>query len=136
MDRSLIIFRTFSYSNHNIFWSYGLLDLFDCSLRVFEKFWGISFYLQSSNPKYSLIFSNYSSLDMCSWFHSYFEKCTIIGGTLYIGLLNCSRPFWQWMPMGEKFRGFKGIWFYAFAWFLSICLLCSCILACLSYKVA
>ena len=23
-------------------------------------------------------------------------------------------PFWQWMPMGEKFRGFKGIWVLCF----------------------
>ena len=28
--------------------------------------------------------------------------------------------FRQWIPMGEKFRGFKGIWFYAFVWFLTI----------------
>ena len=37
--------------------------------------------------------------------------------------------FRQSMPMGEKFRGFKGIWFYALVSFLSICLSCSCILA-------
>ena len=30
--------------------------------------------------------------------------------------------FRQSMPMGNKFRGCKGIWFYAFVWILSICL--------------
>jgi len=33
-------------------------------------------------------------------------------------------PFWQWMPMGEKFGGFKGIGSYAFGLCLSICLAC------------
>ena len=61
-----------------------LLDLFDCLSPCGEMFREIYFYLQSLDPQYSLISSNYSSLDMCIWFHSIFEKCTLCGGTLII----------------------------------------------------
>ena len=58
------------------------------------------------------------------------EMHTLWGSSYYIGLLIFSRPFRQWIPMGERFRGFKGIWFYALVLFLRICLSCSCILSC------
>ena len=61
-----------------------LLDLFDCLSPCGEMFRERYFYLQSLDPQYSLISSNYSSLDMCIWFHSNFEKCTLCGGTLII----------------------------------------------------
>jgi hypothetical protein len=41
----------------------------------------IIFIWQSLDPQYSLSSSNYSSLDMCISLHSYFEKCTLYGGT-------------------------------------------------------
>ena len=96
-----------------------------------EYFRGVLSYLQSFDPQYSLIFLHLfvigyvHLISLISW-----EMQTLWGSPYYIGLLNLSAHFWQWMPMGERFRGFKGIWFYALVSFLSICLSCSCILAC------
>ena len=104
-------------------------DLFDCLSPLWRCFRMSSSYLQSLDPQYSLISSKYSSLDMCIRFHSYFEKCNLLEELIVYCSSKFFFPFRQSMPMGEKFRGFKGIWFYAFVWFLSICLSCSCILA-------
>ena len=56
------------------------------------------------------------------------EMHTLWGSSYYIGLLIFFLPFRQSMPMGERFRGFKGIWFcslfpcilsYCVAWLLN-----------------
>jgi hypothetical protein len=80
--------------------------------RLLASLFGMSlchiFLLQSLDPQYSLSSSNYSSLDMCIVFHSYIEKYTLYGGTHIILAFQTWSPFWQSMPMGEKFREFIG----------------------------
>ena len=55
-------------------------------------------------PQYSLSSSKYLQLDMCIAFHSLVEKYTIYGGPQSILAFLDFRPFWQSMPMGEKFQ--------------------------------
>ena len=117
--------------NLSFTWFFGSFRLLASFREIFR---GISSYLQSFDPQYSLIFLHlfvigYMHLiSLISW-----EMQTLWGSPYYIGLLNLSTHFWQWMPMGERFRGFKGIWFYAFVLFLSIfptMLLHPCLLLC------
>ena len=88
--------------------------------------------LQSFDPQYSFIPSKYSSMNMCIWFHSHYEKCTTKWRNYhYIDLL-VFLPFRQWMPMGEKSWGFKGIWSYASCFVLKhlpfmLCIMLLCI---------
>jgi hypothetical protein len=65
-------------------------------------------------------------LYMCMCFHLFLlDMHTILEElSLYWPSKLFFRPFWQWMPMGNKFRGFKGNWLLCFGLFLSICLAC------------
>jgi hypothetical protein len=59
------------------------------------------------------------SLDMCMCFHSFFLKHAHLEEEL--SPYRPSKPlhlFWQWMPMGEKFWGFKGNWASCFGFVL------------------
>ena len=58
-----------------------VLDLLDCFSPLWRCLKWFHLFLQSLDPQYSLIPSNYSPMDMCIWFHSYLEKCTLYGGT-------------------------------------------------------
>ena len=51
-------------------------------------------------PQYSLYSSKYLPLDMCIAFYFLVKKYTIYGGPQFIAF----HPFWQSMPMGEKFQ--------------------------------
>jgi hypothetical protein len=75
------------------------------------------------DPQYSLISSNFvfGFMHVFSLFlgHAHLEE--------ELSLFWPSkpfRPFWQWMPMGEKFRGFEGNWVSCFGFVLSFCLEC------------
>ena len=65
-------------------------------------------------------------------FHSLVEKYTTFGGTPFILVFLAFRPFWQSIPMGEKFQ--RVLWrrfseFFSWLWFLflSICISYACI---------
>jgi hypothetical protein len=86
--------------------------------------------LQSLDPQYSLISFPTIRHWICAFdFTHIMRNAHIMGELLLYWPSKFFLPFRQSMPMGEKFRGFKGIWFYALVSFLSICLSCSCILA-------
>ena len=81
-----------------------------------------SYYLQSLDPQYSLI-----PLTIHHWicafdFTHILRNVQLVEELILYWPSKFFFPFRQSMPMGEKFRGFKGIWFYASVWFLSICL--------------
>ena len=70
-------------------------------------------------PQYSLCSSKYLPLDMCVAFHSLVKKYTIYGGPQFIAF----HPFWQSMPMGEKFQRvlWRSLESYLFLlWFCSL----------------
>ena len=100
----LFSFEEFVCSYHNIFCSNCLF--LDCWLHGFS----CNLFLQFLNPQYSLIsllifINGYMHLiSLILW-----EMHTLWGSSYYIGLLNF-HPFRKSMPMGERFRGFKGIW--------------------------
>jgi hypothetical protein len=116
-------FRTLLCSYHNILfmWLVGALVLlvqlvsFDCLLQLvsfdcliagvslcyaFVAYHSLAIFV----PQYSLSSSKYLPLDMCIAFHSLVEKYTIYGGTQFILAFFTFCPFWQSMPMGEKFQ--------------------------------
>ena len=66
--------------------------------------------LQSFDPQYSLIFSNYLLKGIV---------ITFMEELILYWLSKFFFPFRQSMPMGEKFKGFKGIWVLCFCF---ICL--------------
>jgi hypothetical protein len=72
------------------------------------------------NPQYSLISFKNLPLDMCMCFHLFILDMHTILEEFSLcwpsKLFFC--PFWQWMPMGEKFRGFKGNWVLYFGFVL------------------
>ena len=70
-----------SWSYHNIF---HLVRWFIWLLASFVEASSPSYPFAIFDPQYSLISSEYSSLDTCIWFHSHYEKCTPYGGTLTI----------------------------------------------------
>jgi hypothetical protein len=121
----LIIFRASFWSYHNIFtqfflWIILLLSSFVGSLSI------MLFCLQSFDPQYSLISSNFCLwiCDMC--FHFFWG---LAHHEEELSLYWPSKPFcpfWQWMPMGEKFRGFEGNWVSCFCFVLKhlSCMLC------------
>jgi hypothetical protein len=68
------------------------------------------------DPQYSLISSEL-------WFFGFahfMEELSLYWPSKHFG------PFWQWMPMGEKFRGFEGNWALCFGFVLKHlpCMLC------------
>ena len=88
------------------------------------------FLLQSLDPQYSLISFPTIRHWICVFDFTHIMRNVHIMGELFLYWPSkFFIPFRQSMPMGEKFRGFKGCWFYALVLFLSICLSCSCILA-------
>ena len=105
----LISFRALYLSYHDIFFLSNWI--FDCLLYSL-KLSSPCYLCAIFDPQYSLTSFKYSSLDMCIWFHSYYEKCTPWGGTHTILAFWIFHPFWHLLPMGEKFRGFKGMVLY------------------------
>ena len=109
---------------------------FDCLIAcvslcyVFVAYHSLAIFV----PQYSLCSSKYLPLGMCIAFHSLVEKYTIYGGTQFILAFYAFRPFWQSMPMGEKFQ--RVLWrrfqsfLLALVLFLSICISFSCIIGC------
>ena len=83
--------------------SIGIFWLLDCLFLSLLCLCGISFFC-NLGPQYSLYSSKYLPLDMCIAFHSLVEKYTIYGGPQFILAFLDFRPFWQSMPMGEKFQ--------------------------------
>ena len=86
----------------------SLLQLvsFDCLIACFSLCYVFVAYHSFAifGPQYSLSSSKYLPLDMCIAFHSLVEKYTIYGGPQFILAFLDFRPFWQSMPMGEKFQ--------------------------------
>ena len=79
------------------------------------------FLLQSLDPQYSLI----SFPTIRHWIRAFdfthiMRNAPTMGELLLYWSSKFFLPFRQSMPMGEKFRGFKGIWFYALISFLRI----------------
>ena len=115
---SSILFRTLICSNHKtlcFIWFAG-------SSRLLISFLGrcLEIYLLFAifDPEYSLISSNYSSMDMCIWFHSHLEKCTPLWrNSYYIGSLNFSSHFGNRCQWGWSLEGLREFGFYAFVAF-------------------
>ena len=130
LGSSLLIIRTLGWSYHNIFlcsigFSDPLIGYFFCR-SIFQ----FVFLLQSLDPQYSLISFPTIRYWICAFDFTHIMRNTHTMGELFLYWPSTFfLPFRQSMPMGEKFRGFKGIWCYALVSFLSICLSCSCILA-------
>ena len=109
---------------------------FDCSISCFSLCYVFVAYHSFAifGPQYSLSSSKYLPLDMCIAFHSLVEKYTIYGRTQFILAFYAFRPFWQSMPMGEKFQ--RVLWrslqsfLLALVLFLSICISYACIIGC------
>ena len=116
----------------------SLLQLvsFDCLIACFSLCYVFVAYLLFAifGPQYSLSSSKYLPLDVCIAFHYLVEKYTIYGGTQFILPFYAFRPFWQSMPMGEKFQ--RVLWrslqsfLLALVLFLSICISYACIFGC------
>jgi hypothetical protein len=95
-----------------------LLSFFVGSLSI------MLFCLQSFDPQYSLIFSNFLSLDMCMCFHFFLAMHTLRRNSHYIGLLSLSAHFGNGCQWGRSFKGLKGIGLHTLVLFLNICLAC------------
>jgi hypothetical protein len=120
----LILFRAPFWSNHNIIiqfilWVDWLLSSFGevyplCYLILFAIY---SFFSFKNLPLY-----------MCMCFHSFIlDMHTVLEElSLYWPSKLFFYPFWQWMPMREKFWGFKGNWVLCFGFVLKHfpCMLC------------
>ena len=83
--------------------SIGIFWLLDCLFLSLLCLCGISSFA-IFRPQYSLSSSKYLPLDMCIAFHSLVERYTIYGRTLFILAFSAFHPFWQSMPMEEKFQ--------------------------------
>ena len=82
------------------------LVFFVCSITWFSLCYVLVAYHSFSNlgASIQLVFLQVLPLDMCIAFHSLVEKYTIYGGPQFILAFLVFRPFWQSMPMGEKFQ--------------------------------
>jgi hypothetical protein len=79
-----------------------------------SKCFSIFFLLQSLDPQYSLISFPIIRHRICAFdFTHIMRNAHIMGELSLYWPSKVFLPFRQSMPMGEKFRGFKGIWFYA-----------------------
>ena len=109
---------------------------FDCLIACVSLCYVLVAYHSFSNlgASIQLVFLQVLPLDMCIAFHSLVEKYTIYGGTQFILAFYAFRPFWQSMPMGEKFQ--RVLWrslqsfLLALVLFLSICISYACIIGC------
>ena len=104
----LISFRAPSLSYHDIF----LLSnwILDCLLYLLKP--SSPCYLCAIfDPQYSLNSFKYSSLDMCIWFHSNYEKCTPWGGTHTILAFWIFTHFGTCCQWGRSSEGLRE-WFY------------------------
>ena len=116
---------------------------FDCLIACFSLCYVLVAYHSFSNlgASIQLVSLQVLSLDMCMAFHSLVEKYTIYGGPQFILVFLAFRPFWQSMPMGEKFQ--RVLWrFQRVLWrslqsfllalvlFLSICISYACFIGC------
>jgi hypothetical protein len=111
---------------------FGSLD----NLIAFFFHWSLFSLLFICNLWYSIWFelSTHSYLDKCIWLHSFYEKCTLWGGTHPIFVSKFLHPFWYLLSMGEKFRGFKGNGFILkIGLFLSVCHSCISYLLCVAW---
>ena len=79
---------------------------FDCLIACVSLCYVFVAYLSVAifGYQYSLSSSKYWQLGMCIAFHSLVEKYTNYGGTQFILAFKAFLPFWQSMPMGEKFQ--------------------------------
>ena len=109
---------------------------FDCFIACVSLCYVLVVYHSFSNlgASIQLVFLQVLPLDMCIAFHSLIEKYTIFGGPQFILAFLAFRPFWQSMPMGEKFQ--RVLWrslqsfLLALILFLSICISYACIIGC------
>ena len=101
---------------------------FDCLIACFFLCYVLVAYHSFSNlgASIQLVFLQVLPLDMCMAFLSLVEKYTTFGGTPFILVFLAFHPFWQSMPMGEKFQ--RVLWrslqsfLLALVLFLSICI--------------
>jgi hypothetical protein len=103
----------------------SLFDFFlDHLFALFFLFGRLSivlFCLQSFDPQYSFISSNFLSLDMCICFDSFFGNIyTLRRNSHYIGLLSLFAHFGNGCQWVRSFEGLKGIGLHALVLFLSI----------------
>jgi hypothetical protein len=93
---------------------------FGCSLHSLEVSSPCYLFLFAIfDPQYRLISSEYLHVDMCM----YFTHFLLVNAHLEeeLSLYWPSKhfcPFWQWMPIGEKFWGFEGNWALCFGFVL------------------
>jgi hypothetical protein len=106
-------------------WFFGSFDCFLLPL----KFVLLVIYLQSV-----ILNMVWAPPHMCIWLYSFYEKCTLWGGTHPIFVSQFLHPFRYLLSMGEKFRGFKGNGFILkIGLFLSVCLSCISYLLCVAW---
>jgi hypothetical protein len=111
-------------------WFFGSFDFF----LLLLKFVLLVILFAIYDTQYGLSSSTHSYLDKCIWLHSFYEKCTLWGGTHPIFVSKFLHPFWYVLSMGEKFRGFKGNGFIInIDLFLSVCLSCISYLLCVAW---
>jgi hypothetical protein len=105
-------FRTLGWSYHNIFLcSIGFLDPLIGYFFCRNIFQFVSL-LQSLDPQYSLISFPTIRHWICAFdFTHIMRNAHIMGELLLYWPSKFFLPFRQSMPMGEKFRGFKGFGF-------------------------
>ena len=114
LGSSLLIIRTLGWSYHNIFlcsigfsdpliWYFFCRSIFQfdflCNLWILNIVW---------SPSQLSVIGYVHLISLILW-----EMHTLWGSWPSKVFL----PFRQWLPMGEKFRGFKGFWFML--WFCS-----------------
>ena len=101
----LISFRSLFLSYHDILFLSN--RIFDCLLYLLKL--SSPYYLFAIfDPQYSLNSFKYTSLDMCIWFHSNYEKCTFWGGThTILAFLNFFIHFGTWCQWGRSLEGLR-----------------------------
>ena len=110
----LDVFWTHTWHDDHIGYSYFILSKI-CSLDLLNVFLPclilISYHsilLHSLDPKYGLSSSNFSSLNMCIWFHSHFRDMhTLRRNSYYIGLLDFSVHFGICCQWGRSLEGLR-----------------------------
>jgi hypothetical protein len=84
---------------------FGSFDCFLHLLEIYQSCYLIVFAI--FYPQYSLVSFKYLPLYMCMCFHLFLlDMHTVLEELSLYWPSKFFRPFWQWMPMGEKFQGF------------------------------
>ena len=99
------------------------LDPFDWLLLFVEVSFNLFFFLQYLDPQYSLISFPTIRQWICAFDFTHTMRNAHFMGELLLYWPSKKKflPFRQSMPMGERFRGFKG------TWFLFSCILAFCV---------